>query len=129
MVNRILASRNGHCGQVTAEDITLGNTFDEMGTPLDRALRRMFPDYCKVYTGYNYVIVDDRHAHKSGFMRLTDRLNQWCKDYDKHLEVEPIAITIRYTDERDISNPKVFGDKKVLGRDILDYVFTLDIVA
>ena len=129
MVNAILRSRNGHRGQVTADDIKRGNTFDKEGSPLERALSRMFPDYCNIYTGYDYAIVDDRHAHKSGYLRLTDRLNQWCKDYDNNLEVNPIDITIRYTDERDIGNPKVFGDKYVLSRDILDYVFTLDIVA
>ncbi|MCG9132752.1 hypothetical protein J5I95_13825 [Candidatus Poribacteria bacterium] len=129
MVNSILASRKGHRGQVTADDIKRGNTFDKRGTPLELALRRMFPDYCDIYTGYDYLIVDDRHAHKSGYMRLTDRLNQWCKDYDNHLEVQPIDITIRYTDERDKGNRNVFGDTSVLSRDILDYVFTLDIVA
>lgn len=129
MVNRILASRKGHRGQITAEDIKRGNTFDKKGTPLDLALRRMFPDYCDIYTGYDYVIIDDRHAHKSGYMRLADRLNQWCKDYDQTLEVEPVEITIRYTDERDKGNPKVFGDTSVLSRDIFDYAFTLDIVA
>ena len=129
MVNSILRSRNGHRGQVTADDIKRGNTFDKKGCPLELALSRMFPDYCNIYTGYDYAIVDDRHAHKSGYLRLTDRLNQWCKDYDNNLEVNPIDITIRYTDERDTGNPKVFGDKYVLSRDILDYVFTLDIVA
>ncbi len=129
MINRILASRNGHRGQITADDIQRGTTFDKEASPLGLALRRMFPDHCNIYTGYDYVVVDDRHAHKSGYLRLTDRLNQWCKDYDNALEVQPIDITIRYTDERDTGNPKVFGDKYVLSRDILDYVFTLDIVA
>ena len=129
MVNQILASRNGYSGQVTADDIKRGNAFDKRGCPLELALSRMFPDYCNIYTGYAYAIVDDQHAHKSGYLRLTDRLSQWCKNFDNDRQVKPIDVLIRYTDERDKGNPKVFGDTYVLGRDIFDYVFTLDLVA
>ena len=129
MVNHILVSRNGHSECITETDILRGCKKSEVAGPLARVLARLFPDYCNVYVDYNIAIVDDRHQNKSGYLRLTDRLSQWSKDYDANRQVSPINIFIRYTDERDISNPNVFGDTYVLGRHILDYLLTLDIVA
>lgn len=128
MVNQVLSSHNGHAVVVTETDMRKRFKGDP-ACPIERALKRLFPDHCNIYACYNYAIIDDRHAHKSGFVRLTDRLRQWLENYDAGKGVKPICIGIRYTDERDISIPKVFGDKRVLSRDILDYVFTLDIVA
>lgn len=128
MVNQILSSRNGHAVVVTETDMRK-RFKGEPVNPIERALKRIFPDKCSVIADCTIVIVDDRQSQKISFIRLTDRLRQWLEDFYAGKAVKPIRVGIRYTDERDISNPKVFGDKKVLSRDILDYVFTLDIVA
>lgn len=128
MVNKILLSRNGHCDVVTETDIDYSKR-SKAACPLEDVLSRMFPDYCDLHSDHHIVIVDDRHEHELGYMRLSDKLSRWIQDYDKGTLVEPIGITIRNTDERDISNPGVYGDTHTLGREVLDYVFTLDIVA